>query len=149
MKKLGFILIALFSGIAISLSAQSDTYSDRQDSALVQTLDTASETDNSDSAINRLIEKAISAKIEDLDINNPSKYGGTMAFFIVVLPILITFTAVILIVFFVLKYKKGREKAWHELYQKSIEAGQPLPENFFQTPQKQTSKLQQGLVWEF
>lgn len=147
MKKLGLIMIALFSSIAISLSAQSESNSVQQDSALIQTSDTTSEIEKSDGAIDRLVEKAISAKIEDLDLNNPNKYGGTIAFFIIVLPTLITFTAVVLIVFFVLKHKRGRENARFELYKQSIEAGQPLPENFFQTPVKQTSGLQQGLVW--
>lgn len=52
------------------------------------------------------------------------------------------------IVFFTSRAKKEREKARYDLYLKSIEMGQPLPEKIFEEPEKgiKTAK-RTGMAW--
>lgn len=57
------------------------------------------------------------------------------------------FLMVLLIVFFSVRAKKEREKARYDLYLKSMEAGLPLPEKFFEEPTKQSSNLKKGAIW--
>lgn len=58
------------------------------------------------------------------------------------------FLMVVFIVFFTAKSRKEREKLRHDVYLKSLELGQPLPEKFFDKPKvEKTSQLQTGLIW--
>lgn len=68
-------------------------------------------------------------------------------FMVIAMPILITFAAVVLIIFLVLRYRKIREKGRYDLYVKALEAGQPLPDKFFEEPAKtSSSNLRRGAV---
>lgn len=65
----------------------------------------------------------------------------------IVLICIAPFIMVILIVFFSVKARKEREKSRHDLYLKSMELGQPLPEKFFEEPEKKSSNLKKGVIW--
>lgn len=152
MKKLGLILFILLTGIFMieSVSAQSKTPATGV--AAVEQASDSSTTDNTEDTgdqIDKLIDKAINAKISDLenDENEITSFVGTVLFLVIVLPILITFLAIVLIVFFTTKHRKEREKARYDLYLKSIESGQPLPEKIFEEPIKKSSNLKKGAIW--
>lgn len=152
MKKNGLIMIALFLGLAINLSAQTKAVSHLQDSTLTQTSDTVSEADDIDALVIKLVDKTVSAKIEDLNLDsddeNATGFVSSIIFMVIVLPVLITFAAVVLIVFLVLRHRKIREKARYDLYVKALEAGQPLPDKFFEEPaKKSSSNLKKGAIW--
>lgn len=151
MKKFGLFMIALLMGIAVNLSAQQTVPSVPQDSALVQTTDSeyTDAPEKSGDPIDKLVEKAINTRIGNLDSDETQTTGfvGTILMLVIVLPTLITFGAIVLIVFFSTKHRKEREKARNELYLKSMEAGQPLPEKFFEEPVKQSSNLKKGAIW--
>jgi len=149
MKKFGLIMIALFLSLAINLSAQTKAVSNLQDSTLTQTSDTVSEAKDIDDLVDELVNKTVSAKIKDLDSNSADATGfvGTIMFMVIAMPILITFAAVVLIIFLVLRHRKIREKARYDLYVKALEAGQPLPDKFFEEPAKtSSSNLRRGAV---
>jgi len=152
MKKFGLIMIALFLSLAINLSAQTKAVSNLQDSTLTQTSDTVSEAKDIDDLVDDLVNKTVSAKIQDLDLDSDAEsatgFVGTVMFMVIAMPILITFAAVVLIVFLVLRYRKIREKARYDLYVKALEAGQPLPDKFFEEPAKtSSSNLKKGAIW--
>lgn len=149
MKKIGLIMIALFLSLAINLSAQTKAVSHLQDSTLTQTSDTVSEAKDIDDLVDELVNKTVSAKIKDLDSDSTDAIGfvGTIMFMVIAMPILITFAAVVLIIFLVLRYRKIREKGRYDLYVKALEAGQPLPDKFFEEPAKtSSSNLRRGAV---
>lgn len=153
MKKLELIVIIFFLGFGISLSSQPDTLSDLKDSTVVQSLDTISETNEFKDLINRLVETAVNTKIKDLNLESDSPplddkdFIKTLVFLIIVLPLLVTCAAVFLIVFFVLKHRKELEKLRYEFYIKSLEAGQQLPDKFFEKPiKKPSSNLKNGII---
>lgn len=148
-KKIGLIMIALFLSLAINLSAQTKAVSHLQDSTLTQTSDTVSEAKDIDDLVDELVNKTVSAKIKDLDSDSTDAIGfvGTIMFMVIAMPILITFAAVVLIIFLVLRYRKIREKGRYDLYVKALEAGQPLPDKFFEEPAKtSSSNLRRGAV---
>lgn len=151
MKKIGLFMIALLMGIAVNLSAQQTVPSVPQDSALAQTTDSAytDASEKSGDPIDKLVEKGINARIGNLDSDETQTTGfvGTILMLVIVMPTLITFGAIVLIVFFSTKHRKEREKARNDLYLKSMEAGQPLPEKIFETPEKKGSNLQKGAIW--
>ncbi|HPL04847.1 MAG TPA: DUF6249 domain-containing protein [Bacteroidales bacterium] len=151
MKKFGLIMIALFLSLAINLSAQTKAVSHLQDSTLTQTSDTVSEAKDIDDLVDDLVNKTVSAKIQDLDLDSDAEsatgFVGTIMFMVIAMPILITFAAVVLIIFLVLRYRKIREKGRYDLYVKALEAGQPLPDKFFEEPAKtSSSNLRRGAV---
>lgn len=149
MKKIGLIMIALFLSLAINLSAQTKAVSHLQDSTLTQTSDTVSEAKDIDDLVDELVNKTVSAKIKDLDSDSTDATGfvGTIVFMVIAMPILITFAAVVLIIFLVLRYRKIREKGRYDLYVKALEAGQPLPDKFFEELAKtSSSNLRRGAV---
>ena len=66
----------------------------------------------------------------------------------IVLICIAPFLMVVFIVFFSAKSRKEQEKVRHDVYLKSLELGQPLPDKFFDKPKEQkSSQLQTGLVW--
>ncbi len=149
MKKLGFIMFILFTGIFINAKAQT-TPAAPQAPTIEQT-DSMKVTVSEESGdpIDKLVEKAINAKIGDLENDDTQSTGfvGTVLFLVIALPTLITFGAIVLIVFFSTKHKKEAEKARYDLYLSSMEAGQPLPVKFFEIPEKKSSNLKRGAIW--
>lgn len=66
----------------------------------------------------------------------------------IVLICLAPFVMVVLIVFFENKSKRTKQQQRYDLYMKSLELGQPLPDKMFEEPEKKSSsRLQNGLVW--
>jgi predicted PurR-regulated permease PerM len=58
------------------------------------------------------------------------------------------FLATVLIVFFVMYYRRQKEQRFMALCEKAIEAGKDLPDNFFKKPQLETSShLLKGMIW--
>ncbi|NLO70203.1 MAG: hypothetical protein GX102_04520 [Porphyromonadaceae bacterium] len=150
MKKLGLLLIVVFAGFYLNLNAQTTTSSTTEAIAATEISDSSTiESENTEEPIEKLIEKAINSKIGNIDNDETqsTKFVGTVLFLVIALPALITFGAIVLIVFFATKHKKEAEKARHDLYLKSIEAGQPLPEKLFEKHEKQSSSLKKGAVW--
>lgn len=153
MKKLGFILITimLFTGA----NAQVQPNERLEDT-------TAAVTISNDSLVKLFMNGDLDAK-EALLLNklNPEQLlqlekqrieqekfdDMPLPAWAIVLITTAPFLMVILIVFFSIKAKKEREKARYDLYLKSMEAGQPLPEKIFEEPVKKVSNLQRGAIW--
>lgn len=150
MKKIGLMMFALLIGVCINVSAQqpSSTLAP-QNPAVIEITDSVASAENSEDQIVRIVEKAINTNIGNLDKDetNSTRFVGTVLFLVIALPTLITFGALVLIVFFSTKHRKEREKARYDLYLKSMEAGQPLPEKFFEEPVKKSSNLKRGAIW--
>jgi predicted PurR-regulated permease PerM len=61
---------------------------------------------------------------------------------------LMPFVTAILIVFFIVYYKRKKEARFVDLYEKAIELGRELPADFFRRPQEEkNSHLLTGLIW--
>lgn len=67
--------------------------------------------------------------------------------FSIVLITLAPFIMVVLIVFFSVRAKNRKEQLRYDLYIKSLESGQPLPDKLFEKSKEQTPRLQRALVW--
>lgn len=71
-------------------------------------------------------------------------FDGFQLFMIVMLP----FLFVIVIIFLNLRARNTESKRRYDLYVKSIEMGQPVPEDFFNEPNKNSaSSLKKGILW--
>ena len=72
-------------------------------------------------------------------------FNGFQLFMICLLPFLFVAT----LVYIVTKAKKDESKRKYDLYTKSLEMGQTVPEHFFDEPQKvnPSSNLKKGILW--
>ena len=153
MKRFGIILLGLV--LWAGMSAQS-----QQQSAVVDS--TATTNMVSDSIANVymhenldpreaiLLQKLTSEQIMSLEKQRleQKRYNDMpLPSWAIVLIFIAPFLMVVFIVFFSAKSRKEREKVRHDVYIKSLELGQPLPEKFFEEPVKKKSQLQSGLVW--
>ena len=76
---------------------------------------------------------------------NENPFNGFELFLIVLLPFLFVAT----IIYMKVKAQKEESKRRYELYSKSLEMGQTVPEHFFDEPKKNnpTSNLKRGILW--
>ena len=76
---------------------------------------------------------------------NDNPFNGFELFLIVLLPFLFVAT----IIYMNVKAQKEESKRRYELYSKSLEMGQTVPEHFFDEPKKNnpTSNLKKGILW--
>jgi hypothetical protein len=76
---------------------------------------------------------------------NDNPFNGFELFLIVLLPFLFVAT----IIYMNVKAQKEESKRRYELYSKSLEMGQMVPEHFFDQPKKNnpTSNLKRGILW--
>ena len=76
---------------------------------------------------------------------NDNPFNGFELFLIVLLPFLFVAT----IIYMNVKAQKEESKRRYELYSKSLEMGQTVPEHFFDEPKKNnpTSNLKRGILW--
>lgn len=152
MKKLGVILLSLFIWMGVNAEPQQTKKTTQiPDTVVVDGAMERSSAEKTDEFIDNVVEKAINAKIDNLEDNdgqNSTKFVGTVLFLVIALPTLIVFLAIVLIVYFSSKSRKEREQIRHDVYLKALAAGQPLPEKFFDEPQqKQSSNLKRGAIW--
>lgn len=72
-------------------------------------------------------------------------FNGFQLFMICLLPFLFVAT----LVYIITKAKKDESKRRYDLYTKSLEMGQAIPEHFFDEPQKTnlSSNLKKGILW--
>lgn len=72
-------------------------------------------------------------------------FNGFQLFMICLLPFLFVAT----LVYIITKAKKDESKRKYDLYTKSLEMGQTVPEHFFDEPQKAnpSSNLKKGILW--
>ena len=77
--------------------------------------------------------------------HNDNPFNGFELFLIVLLPFLFVAT----IIYMKVKAQKEESKRRYELYSKSLEMGQTVPEHFFDEPKKNnpTSNLKRGILW--
>src|SRR5665647_1418256 len=76
---------------------------------------------------------------------NQMPFNGFQLFMICLLP----FLFVVIIVYIINKAKRDESKRKYDLYTKSLEMGQTVPEHFFDEPQKAnpSSNLKKGTLW--
>ncbi len=152
MKKFGIILLALLVWTSVNAEPKAvKVIKGKADTTVIDTDTLKSSVNKTDEFIENVVDKAINAKIDNLEDNdgkNSTKFVGTVLFLVIALPILIVFMAIVLIVYFSSKSRKEREQIRHDVYLKALAAGQPLPEKFFEEPQqKQSSNLKRGAIW--
>ena len=85
-------------------------------------------------------------KMREIDANSREDmpFSGYQLFLIILLPFL--FVAVI--VYITSKAKKEEAKRRYDLYTKSLEMGQAIPEHFFDAPKANpSSNLKRGILW--
>jgi hypothetical protein len=149
MKNFGLSMFIFLIGIFITANTLAQSTPSPEILSVEQNADSVTTPVSEADPIDKIVEKAINAKIGSLDSDesNTTGFVGTVLFLVIALPVLITFGAIVLIVYFSTKHKKEREKARYDLYLKSLEAGHTLPENFFEEPVKQSSNLKKGAIW--
>lgn len=149
MKNFGLSMFIFLIGIFITANTLAQSTPSPEILSVDQNADSVTTPVSEADPIDKIVEKAINAKIGSLDSDesNTTGFVGTVLFLVIALPVLITFGAIVLIVYFSTKHKKEREKARYDLYLKSLEAGHTLPENFFEEPVKQSSNLKKGAIW--
>jgi predicted PurR-regulated permease PerM len=83
-------------------------------------------------------------KIRSGQMDDGSPLGAAGIVIISLMP----FVTAILIVFFIVYYKRKKEARFVDLYEKAIELGRELPADFFRRPQEEkNSHLLTGLIW--
>lgn len=146
MKRLGLIMIAFILGICINTTAQQETTATAVSDSVIKNYQNVPKQTREDVLLEKLNPEQLlqleKIRTKQMKAENPPLPAWSIAL-IVTSP----FIMVVLIVFFGVRYQKEREKARYDLYLKSVESGQPLPEKIFEEPEKKTSKLQQGAVW--
>ena len=77
--------------------------------------------------------------------HNDNPFNGFELFLIVLLPFLFVAT----IIYMNVKARKEESKRKYDLYSKSLEMGQTVPEHFFDEPKKANpaSNLKKGILW--
>ena len=149
MKRIGFLFLGIILWAGISAQVQSDTTNVAVNDSIIEKYVSGSE-DVRDAIILQKLNSQQILEIEKQRLDNERRRESNeipMPMWALVLISTAPFIMVVLIVFFTSKTKKEREKARYDLYLKSIEMGQPLPEKFFDEPRKNESRLQNGLVW--
>lgn len=130
MKRISLLIIAMVTCIA-SITAQSEADTVQQTAVVngIEYVDTP-DADNVASGEQQTTQvvKDNQKKVRFLSDFN----SGNPELIIPVIAIIAVFSVPILIVFFSLLFKYKNKKAKYNLVQKALEAGQPLPENFFQ-----------------
>lgn len=149
MKRFGFFLVGIILWTGISAQVQTDTTNVAVSDSIIEKYASAGE--NVREAI--LLQKLNSDQLMEIEkqrLENERHRQSNeipMPMWTLVLIATAPFVMVVFIVFFATRAKKEREKARYDLYLKSIEMGQPLPEKIFEEPEKKESRLQSGLVW--
>ncbi len=149
MKRIGFLFLGIILWAGISAQVQSDTTNVAVNDSIIEKYVSGSEDVRNAIILQKLNSQQI-LEIEKQRLDNERRRESNeipMPMWALVLISTAPFIMVVLIVFFTSKTKKEREKARYDLYLKSIEMGQPLPEKFFDEPRKNESRLQNGLVW--
>lgn len=150
MKKIGILLLITLLWVGVNAQATvenetiptSETQLTEVDAASNSTLDK-----NTVDMIANAIERAMDVRVENMDDDMPTGFVGVVLFLIIGLPTIIVFGAIVLIVYFNSKARKERDRLKNEVYLKALETGQPLPEKFFEEPEKtKKSPLSGALV---
>ena len=93
-------------------------------------------------------DQLLEMKRMEIEAGQPPKFpfSGLVAFMLCSLPFLFAGTVIIINV----RAKKEESKRKYDLYTKSLEMGQTIPEHFFDEPQKKAnpaSNLKRGVIW--
>lgn len=130
MKRISLLIIAMVTCIA-SITAQSEA--DTVQQTAVQNGIEYVDIPDSDNTGNAAKQATLVVKDQQKNDFFSSDLGKNKeALLIPIIAIIAVFSVPILIVFFNLYFKYKNKKAKYDLVQKALEAGQPLPENFFQ-----------------
>ena len=149
MKRFGFLLAGIILWIGASAQVQADTTQVTIPDSVIEKYAATSENTREAILLQKLNPDQL-LEIEKQRLDNERRRESNeipMPMWALVLISTAPFVMVVFIVFFTSRAKKEREKARYDLYLKSIEMGQPLPEKIFEEPEKKVSRLQNGLVW--
>ena len=155
MKRIGLFLLAL----TLFIGANAATITINMDSLKDEIVKTSSEIhqQKKDSMMlsklspNQLLEiKKQELELRKKELENEGKnempFSGFQLFLLCVLPFMFAGTIIIMNV----RAKNTESKRKYDLYTKSIEMGQTVPEHFFDEPKKTisaTSNLKRGILW--
>lgn len=113
-----------------------------EDSTISITIDSA----NTDSTI--AINTPKKDKKTEITIIQQSNDGQSIGIVLIVFIAIVTpFACVVLIVFFAIRGITSRQREHNKLIEKAIDNNYPLPNNFFEAPKQNKSRLQSALVW--
>jgi hypothetical protein len=145
MKKIGLVFILLaITGTAFSAGVI------KVDTVRSSTVDSSYQNMNEDQREALLIQKLTPDQLLELErIRNRSSHSNIpFSSFGILLVSLMPFLTVLLVVYFVMRYKRQNEQQRLRLYEKSIEAGKELPDSFFKKPDNEVhSNLLKGMIW--
>ncbi len=153
MKRIGLFLIALAVFVGVNAANQTiNIDSLRED--IVQNSKEIQEQKKDSITFSRLSAEQIlelkrgeqDVRIKEIEASSRQEmpFSGYQLFLIILLPFL--FVAVI--VYITSKAKKEEAKRRYDLYNKSLEMGQSIPEHFFDSPKADpTTNLKRGIIW--
>lgn len=148
MKRLLFVMLSVIMlGLTQQASAQEDTLAPKVKTELTQ--------DEKDSIVfeklnaDQLLELKKQEMVVELErIDAESREDMPLNGFGIVTIVLLPFLFVIIIIYLNVRQKNTESKRKYELYMKSLEMGQTIPEHFFDEPKSanKTSNLKKGII---
>ena len=142
MKRFGFLLVGMILWIGASAQVQADTTQVTIPDSVIEKYAATSQNTREAILLQKLNPDQL-LEIEKQRLDNERRRESNeipMPMWALVLISTAPFVMVVFIVFFTSRAKKEREKARYDLYLKSIEMGQPLPEKIFEEPEKKTKQ---------
>ena len=150
MKRVGIILVGIILWTGISAQVQTDSTNVAVNDSIIEKYASTGENVRDAILLQKLNPDQL-LEIEKQRLDNERHRDSNeipVPMWALVLISTAPFIMVVFIIFFTSRTKKEREKARYDLYLKSIEMGQSIPEKIFEEPEKKdSSRLQSGLVW--
>ena len=153
MKRITFIIIAALLFIIASMKAETNDSIELQENEItntetkINTIDSILYSKLSTDQLMQLRREENSMKERRMSLENPEEIP--LNGFGIVMIVLIPFLFIILIVLVTNKQRNKESQRKYDLYTKSLEMGQNIPEHFFEEPKKidHVSNLQKGILW--
>lgn len=150
MKKIGILLLTtlLWAGVNAQTTVENETIPANETQVTEEGIaESVSNKKKVDEYVTNAIDKALDVRVKNLDDGMPTTgFIGTILILVIALPIIIVFGAIVLIVYFNSKARKERDRLKNEVYLKALETGQPLPEKFFEEPEKAKKSALSGAL---
>jgi hypothetical protein len=156
MKRIGFFLIAVFLFTAVNAQINLDSLRHEIKNEVIKTSERVHELQKDSILLAKLTpeqlielkkqEKEVEMRQIEADSKDDMPLNGLGIVIICIAPFL--FTIIIIAIFSTVRNKESKRK--HDLYLKSLEMGQTIPEHFFDSPKKPqsaSSNLKKGVLW--
>jgi len=154
MKKLGLLLATVLLFASVDAKEQSNPWDNAKQAVVVQTEGISQSTKDSillqKLSPDQLVElEKEKLEVETQRIASKSHNDMPLSSFAIVLICLLPFLFVVVVLVILASSRNRESKRKYDFYQKSLEMGQTIPENFFDEPKKTNpnSNLKKGILW--